>query len=155
LKRRLILKVKIRKGGSVKQVPLVFTGESGFYADKAAKVILIDPQKNETVPCRAIYNRENLRPPQLNAKQVDERTNRLISVGAGASIDSLIEALGAADSSMGSGFYYEVFYLKDALAVINRILRKITISLPGLEHISFEEWIRRQKEGKNSTPVSP
>jgi len=52
-------------------------------------------------------------------------------MGTGASIGSIVEALGAADSSMGSGFYYKVFYLKNAPAVLNRTLRKITISLPG------------------------
>jgi len=67
-------------------------------------------------------------------------------MGTGASIGSIIEALGAVDSSMGSGFYYKMFYLKDALAVINRIiLREITILLPGREYISIEDWIRRQQ----------
>ena len=97
---------------------LVWGGGGGFFADKTAKVTLLDTKRHETVLYRAIDNWQNLRPPQLDDGKLEERTELIVALeeqDSGTKIKR--EILGPPDSSMGSGIPYVVYYLKDSLAI--------------------------------------
>ncbi len=123
---------------------LSLMGATGFFADKAAKVMLLDSAGIETILYRAIDNWINLKPPDLSAELVEKRTGviqSLIKEGKGITIENNI--FGNPDSTMGSGILYSVFYFKDGLA-IGVLEPKGTpigwIHYPGRSHFSLDKY---------------
>ena len=100
---------KVDSSFIVIQPLIALMGGSGFYSDKAAKVTLIDSKGQAKVLYRAIDNWHELKPPRLDWKQVETRTNNLRSLGTDAIGKPIDEVFGTEDSRMGSGMDYRIF----------------------------------------------
>jgi hypothetical protein len=116
--------------------PMLFGGEMGFFADKTAKVVLLDDKRTETVLYRAIDNWKNLRPPQVDDGKLKERAAIVAELKEKYPDRNfnIVKILGLPDSGFGSGIPYVAYYLEDGLLVgvdMKAQMRDITISRPG------------------------
>jgi len=91
---------------------------SGFFLDKAARVLLVNERGEETVLYRAIDHWEALRPPGVTIEQARERENKLRQLGNSAIGLRIGELFGPHDSRMGSGRDMRVYYLPTGLAIL-------------------------------------
>lgn len=155
-----------------------FLGGSGYYADKAAKVTLINNDGTEKVLYCAFDHWSKLKPPQLNIEKVQVRTQKLRFLGQSVLGKPVESVLGQEDSRMGSGVDYSLFYITDALVVTrnttapkksvdltDRLIQEvltgdtrsrdtqeianISFLRPGKKSIRMAEWIK----GASSSPV--
>lgn len=111
-------------------------GQSGFFADKTAKVVLLDSERHETELYRSIDNWKNLRPPRLDDKKLKERAKLIAELAIKHSDRNfnIVDILGPPDSRMGSGIPYAVYYLEDGLVVgvdMKPQMKDVTILHPG------------------------
>jgi hypothetical protein len=135
-------------------------GGDGFFADKAARVLWLKPDGTETVLYRAADHWKALKPPGLAESVVKGRQAKLIEVGEHVVGMSLNDILGEADSRMGSGMDYRLFYLEDSLAVVScgyskqvkngTTIGSIRIVKPGLTNLTIGEWLGAAKPATTS-----
>jgi len=116
--------------------PMLFGGEMGFFADKTARVVLLDDKRREIVLYRAIDNWKNLRPPQVDDGKLKERAAIVAKLKEKYPDRNfnIVEILGQPDSRFGSGIPYVAYYLKDGLVVgvdMKPQMKDITIRRPG------------------------
>lgn len=128
-------------------------GARGYFEDKAARVLLVKADGSEEVLYRAADQWGRLRPPGLSFEEVRRRRTRLREVGESLVGRPVGELLGPGDSQMGSGVSHQVYYLEDALMVVqcseprDRV-RAVRMVLPGLTNLAYPEWLARGATGE-------
>jgi hypothetical protein len=140
--------------------PIVEQG-MGHFARKTARVLLVGADGAEKTLYRASDHWRHLKPPNVSETAVIQREAALRRLGTRAIGRSVEDVLGPADSQMGSGIDYRVYYLPGGLAVVmvgsgprraplqmggprpDAILQ-IDFSRPGsgAPRMTFEEWLR-------------
>ncbi|MFM8360927.1 MAG: hypothetical protein ACKOET_20435 [Verrucomicrobiota bacterium] len=121
-------------------------GARGYFEDKAARVLLVKADGSEELLYRAADQWGRLRPPGLSFEEVRRRRTRLREVGEGLVGRPVGELLGPGDSQMGSGVSYQVYYLEDALMVVQCTeprdrVRAVRLVLPGLTNLTYPQWL--------------
>lgn len=132
--------------------PIIWLGAgagTGFYANKIARVMLVDTHGAEQVLYRASDHWDELRPPSVDKTKSRERMDAILSQGNQLDILKLLKILGEPDSHIGSGIDYRLFYLDDCLAIISPQFRKIVqIVKPGADkQWSYAEWRTAHQSG--------
>jgi hypothetical protein len=129
-------------------------GGQGFFADKAALVVLRDKCGVETVLYRAFDHWASLRPPRLTLEEASARTTRLRDAGLAAIGKPVGSILGHCDSVMGSGVSYRLYYLTNGLAIADAYgddddtanLARLSIAQPGKKVLEFANWIEEERQ---------
>jgi hypothetical protein len=141
--------------------PIIFLlGGQGYFADKVARVLLVDRVGRENVLYLAADNWSQLRPPGVSEKQVQTRRAKLAEAREAVAGRGLAGLLGECDSHMGSGIDYRLYYLDNALAVVrcnfsNRteIVAGVYIEKPGWTNLTLGEWLdSSQSASPNAAP---
>jgi|GEM_PF-4178570 len=117
-------------------------GGSGWFTNLTARVLLVKPDGSEECLYRAIDNWQNLKPPQLKERRLEERMKTLISMTNGIAGERILTALGEPDSHMGSGMDYRLFYLRNSLASVCASCSQpfIKFRRPGQDTVTFDQW---------------
>jgi hypothetical protein len=138
--------------------PIIGPG-TGHFANKAARVLLLSPDGTEKTLYRAIDHWNDLRPPELSRSAATRREGELRRLGTRAIGLKVGDVLGPADSRMGSGIDYRVYYLPRGLAIVHVGSRAGTpdpvatppdfivgmrIVVPGSDRpsVRFEDWLK-------------
>ena len=134
-------------------------GASGFFADKAARVLLVQSDGSERLLYRACDHWQELRPPSLSVAESQHRVSELVWAASGPSGKSIPESLGPSDSIMGSGRCIDLYYLPEELLVVgdartyssnwNRIHRV------GNDSITLKQWLTRMFSSRVPGLVEP
>ncbi len=121
---------------------ITLLGGLGWFANFAARVLLLTPDGREECLYSAMDNWPNLRPPQLTVHIISERMNALLAMTNNIADKRVLDALGEPDSHMGSGIDYSLFYLSNALAVVATSFDQPTIEFirPGRDILTFDQW---------------
>jgi hypothetical protein len=138
--------------------PIIEPG-TGHLANKAARVLLVNADGTEKTLYRAMDHWNELRPPNVSrsaAKRREEELKRLGTKVVGLRVG---DVLGPADSQMGSGIDYRVYYLPRGLAIVHvgsragppdfvagrpDFIHGIRFSMPGSDRsdLRFEDWLQ-------------
>jgi hypothetical protein len=116
----------------------------------------VEPDGKEVILYRAIDHWKELKPPTLKERDLNIRMAKLKIVSLNPSRTSVEETLGEADSSMGSGIDYRLYYLEDGPAVLAfgypEALEQTVIERPGGEPIPLADWqkLHRTASQKNA-----
>jgi hypothetical protein len=118
-------------------------GGIGFFTEKAAKVTVFERTTGKrTILYRAIDHWESLRPPQLVKVDSDTRLIKLRALGQDLSFKSIARALGPADSEMGSGIDYDLYYLPVGLLITTDGAEAI-LDRPGESWVTLHAWLSK------------
>lgn len=138
--------------------PIIEPG-TGHFANKAARVLLVSADGAEKTLYRAIDHWNDLRPPNVSRSAAKRREEELKRLGMRVVGLRVGDVLGPADSQMGSGIDYRVYYLPRGLAIVHVGSRagppdfvagrpdfisgiRISVSGSGWASVGFEDWLK-------------
>lgn len=132
-------------------------GASGHFADKAARITLLEADGAERILYQASEHWKNLRPPECSDEDARRRVDALNHMGDDIDGAAAVKLLGRHDSHMGSAFDYRLYWIPDGLVVILNysgvpLHTALRIRRAGEDAMTLEQW--RGKVSSSSQSAS-